>query len=303
MRTFEYKFGDILPKENTAIALGYFDGVHLAHRALLRTARRIKDTALKHAACGVFCFRGLSSDYLLDTPLPHLSTEEGRLALFREMGMEFAILADFSSLCNLSAEEFLADVLIGECHCISTVCGFNYRFGKKGAGTPELLRARFGTLAHVEPPVECDGAPVSSTRIRRLLQSGDAALAAQLLCRPYGFSAPVLHGKRLGRTIGIPTVNQCIPEKLLVPLHGVYVTSCTVDGSVFRGVTNVGVHPTVDVDASVNCETFLLDFEGEIYGKDVTVEFLHYLRPERRFDSLEELRMQIRADVEKARAL
>ena len=126
--------------------------------------------------------------------------------------------------------------------------------------------------------------------------------ASRLLCRPYTFTSPVLHGKRLGRTIGIPTVNQTVPEGLLVPARGVYVTDCTVDGVPYRGVTNVGVHPTVDKDAPVNCETFLLDFSDEVYGKDVSLSFLHRLRPECRFDSLEELQKQIQRDVEIARA-
>ncbi len=287
--------------EATVLCLGNFDGVHLAHRALMEKTKAVRDTELPNAVPGVFCFHGLSSDFLQSTPTPHLCTQEDRLSLFREMGMEFAILADFPALKDLPAADFVSSLLIGECHCIATVCGFNYRFGKGGVGTPELLRAHLGARAYVEPPVTLDGAPVSSTRIRSLLQAGDLEAASRLLCRPYGFSAPVLHGKRLGRTIGIPTVNQAFPKGQLILPRGVYVTECTVDGVGYRGVTNVGVHPTVDEGAPVNCETFLLDFSGEIYGKTVTVSFLHYLRPERRFDSLEELRLQIQADVEQAR--
>lgn len=287
--------------EATVLCLGNFDGVHLAHRALLARARQVRDAQAPHAACGVLCFHGLSSDHLLPTPLPHLCSEEHRLRLFREAGMEFAILVDFPAVKELSAEEFLTSLLIGECHCIATICGFNYRFGKGGVGNAALLRAHLGDTAYVLPPVEAEGAPVSSTRIRALLQAGDADAAARLLCRPYGFCAPVQHGKRLGRTIGIPTVNQAVPHELLTPMRGVYITDCTVDGIRYRGVTNVGVHPTVDAHAPVNCETFLLDFDEEIYDKTVTLEFLHYLRPEQRFDSLEALRRQIEEDVKHAR--
>ena len=288
--------------EASVLCLGNFDGVHLAHRALLSRARQVRDASHPNAACGVFCFRGLSSDHLLESPPPHLCTEEERLARFAEAGMEFAIVADFPSVRELDAEAFLTSLLIEEFHCVATVCGFNYRFGSGGRGTPDLLRAHLGEDAHVAPPVHALGAPVSSTRIRTLLQKGEAEEATRLLCRPYGFSAPVLHGKQLGRTIGIPTLNQTVPRGLLTPKHGVYVTECSVDGVRYRGVTNVGVHPTVDKDAPVNCETFLLDFSEEIYGKTVSLSFLRYLRPERRFDSLEELRLQIRADVAAAQA-
>jgi len=307
--TSRIEFVPLLPSapakmpEATVLCLGNFDGVHLAHRTLLFRAAGLRDTQYPHAACGVFCFHGLSSDHLLPTPLPHLCTKEERLEIFREMGMEFAILADFPTVKDLTAEDFLTELLIDECHCVATVCGFNFRFGKGGLGTPELLRARLGENAHVEPSVEVDDAPVSSTRIRTLLQAGDVELANRLLCRPYGFLAPVVRGKRLGRTIGIPTINQVIPSELLLPRRGVYVTDCTVDGIRYRGVTNVGVHPTVDASAPVNCESFLLDYSGDAYGKTVRVEFLQYLRPEHRFDSIEELREQIQRDVSRARAL
>ena len=288
--------------EATVLCLGNFDGVHLAHRTLLLDAMRLRESRYPNAACGVLCFHGLASDHLLPSPLPHLCTKEERLDAFREVGIDFAVLIDFPTVKDLTAQEFLSQVLVGKCHCIATVCGFNFRFGKGGLGTPALLSEHFGKDAFVLPAVECDGAPISSTRIRALLQSGDVALANELLCRPYGFSSPIEHGKRLGRTIGIPTINQAIPAELLLPRRGVYVTDCTVDGIRYRGVTNVGVHPTVDTSAPVNCETFLLDFSGEAYGKTVRVEFLQYLRDEHRFDSLEELRIQIQKDISVARA-
>ncbi len=287
--------------EATVLCLGNFDGVHLAHRALLTQAKHLRDTRFQNAACGVLCFRGLSSDFLLTSPTPHLSSEEGRLDIFSEMGMDFAVLCDFPAIRHMSAEAFIERILIEECRCVATVCGFNYRFGEFGKGDAQTLQARFGDAAHVRPPFLQDGAPVSSTRIRALLLTGHAEEAMRLLGRPYGFSSPVLHGKKLGRTIGIPTINQSFPEKMLIPLHGVYVTECHIDGRVWRGVTNVGRHPTVDENAPVNAETYLLDFEGDLYGRTVDISFLHYLRHEQRFDSLEELKACIAKDVEAAR--
>ena len=287
--------------EATVLCLGNFDGVHIAHRALLDQAKRLRDTRFTDAACGVLCFRGLSSDFLQTTPPPHLFTDEDRLSAFADAGMDFAVMCDFPTLRHMSAQSFIDEILVGACHCVSAVCGFNYRFGDRGSGTPELLRAHFGDRLHVEPPFLSDGVPVSSTRIRALLLDGQAEEAARLLGRPYRFSSPVLHGKKLGRTIGIPTVNQAFPDMLLVPKRGVYITDCNVGERVYRGVSNVGSHPTVDNNAPVNCETYLLDFEGDVYGCEVEVSFLHYLRPEERFGSVDELKARIAQDIEKAR--
>ena len=287
--------------EATVLCLGNFDGVHLAHRALMTQAMHLRSSKFKNAACGVLCFRGLSSDYLSHAPTPHLSSERGRLAAFAEMGMNFAVLCDFPAIRHMSAEEFIESILIGECNCVATVCGFNYRFGEFGTGDPCMLKERFGDAAHVEPPFLLDGMPVSSTRIRACLLQGQAEEATALLGAPYHFSAPVLHGKKLGRTLGIPTINQKFPEKMLIPAHGVYITDCKIGERIYRGVTNVGNHPTVDHDAPINAETYLLDFEGDLYGSEVDISFLCYLRPEKRFDSLEALKECIAEDIESAK--
>ena len=149
----------------------------------------------------------------------------------------------------------------------------------------------------------CDGSgeTVSSTRIRRLLSNGAVEEAAVLLTRPFSFQAPVVHGKSLGHKIGFPTLNQYFPREILIPKHGVYITDCDVDGHLVRGISNVGVHPTVDRSAAVNCETHLPDFHADLYGTSVTVHFLKFLREEQRFDSIEALTDQIRKDVEAAK--
>ena len=290
-------------REATVLCLGNFDGVHMAHRELMKEAKALRDSEFPMASCGVFCFQGFSTDFLQASPVAHLCTREQRLALFREAGMEFAILADFPSIKDLSADAFIEDLLIKECGCVGTVCGYNYKFGRGGIGSPSMLIDRFRTCARVVPPITVDDLPVSSTHIRALLALGEVEEAHRLLCRPYSFQAPVVHGKHLGRTIGIPTINQTIPKGLLIPAHGVYVTECTVDGKSYCGVTNVGVHPTVDSDAALNAETYLLDFSEEIYDKSVTTAFLHRLRPEMKFESLDSLREQIAKDVSCARAL
>jgi riboflavin kinase/FMN adenylyltransferase len=155
----------------------------------------------------------------------------------------------------------------------------------------------------VVPEVAVDGVPVSSSRIRACLEAGEVRTAAALLGRPYALDAIVVHGKKLGRTIGFPTANQYFPPERMIPAYGVYATRCYTPYGVFTGVSNVGEHPTVDAHARVNCETYILGLSHNLYGKRIRVEFLEYLRPERRFASLEELTDAIRRDADTARRL
>lgn len=283
------------------VCLGNFDGVHLGHRALLESAKEIRARRMGSAACAVLCFRAPSTDFLGTDKIPRLCTLEQKLELFRACGMDYAFLIDFPEIRDLSPDEFAAKVLRDACHATAVVCGFNYRFGKGGVGTPETLKRILDVEVSVQDEVRIDGDTVSSTRIRRLLLDGRANEAAKLLSRPYTVRAEVIHGKALGKTWGFPTLNQNFPPDMLIPRHGVYITDCEIDGRHLRGVSNVGSHPTVDSDASVNCETYLLDFEGDVYGKTVAVAFLEYLRPEQKFDSEEALKEQIARDIQAAR--
>ncbi len=292
---------EVSPPDACVLCLGNFDGVHLAHQALLTRASQLREASFPAAACGVFCFSLLSSDLLLATPPPHLSTTEQKAALFSRYGMEYLFLADFSALRNLSPAQFVDEILKAGCHCVAAVCGFNYRFGKGGNGTPEALQRLLNAPVAIQEEIKKDGKTVSSTEIRRLLLDGQAEAAAKLLTRPYSLTSAVLHGKALGHTIGVPTVNQSFPDGMLIPRHGVYITDCEIDGRHYRGVSNVGVHPTVDADARVNCETHLLEFNEMLYGREVTVSFLKFLRPEQKFNTLEELRLQLQTDIRAAK--
>lgn len=288
----------------TVLCLGNFDGVHRGHWALIAAARQMRDTRFPNAALGVFCFRGLSSDYLLAEPPGHLTTEEERLELFREAGAEVAILADFEALRDTEPQVFIHDILVRDCNCVAAACGFNHRFGRRGAGSPHDLRDAFGEDGVlVCEPIVYDGGTVSSTRIRRLLSDGRPEAAAGLMGRPYRLTAEVMGGARLGRTIGFPTVNQRFAARSLIPRAGVYLTECRVGGQTYAGVTDVGTRPTVSGAHEVRCETHLLDFEGDLYGQRVTVAFLRYLREEKRFESVEALRRQICTDRDAARRL
>ena len=216
---------------------------------------------------------------------------------FAECGMEFAVLADFPSLRELTPRAYVKEILMERCRAVCVACGFNHRFGKNGAGDPELLKELFGNRLLLQEEILSSGQPISSSRIRTLIGEKRLQEAAALLGEPYSVTAPVLHGKGLGRTIGIPTVNQNFSQHLLIPPKGVYRTEVEVDGVVYSSLSNVGTHPTVDQDASVNCESYLLGYSGDLYGRILKVSFLEFLREEKRFESLDELKEQIENDL------
>ena len=286
-----------LPRDGVVLALGNFDGVHIAHTALLKEAIRQKEASpLLHGA-GVFCFWKPSSDYV-SGDVQHLTPLKEKLRLFAEAGLDFACFCDFTKIRHLRKDDFLG-FLTDSLSCRTAVCGYNYRFGQGGQGTASDLVTHFASFggAAVLPAVQRDGLPVSSTRIRSLLLDGKPAEAAELLGHPYALETTVRHGKHLGRVLGFPTVNQSFLPDAIIPSHGVYAVRCRTPYGWFAGVANVGVHPTVDEHARVNCETYLLGLNADLYGQSVRIEFLEFIRPEQRFGSPEQLTDAIRNDV------
>lgn len=304
---------DLAAADGSVICLGNFDGVHKAHRQILREGVRLSRLALTSGLCGVFCFFRPSADYKPGhgSAPDHLTTLREKLSLFADCGVDFVCLCDFEDVRGMSPADFIS-LLKERLVCRAVVCGYNYRFGAGGTGTPDLLTAAFSEgdscISLVLPEMTLslpseDGdrvVTVSSTHIRQALIDGDVQAAAVLLGRPYSLTAPVVSGKRLGRTVGFPTANQYFPAERLVPRHGVYAVRVTVGDADYPGITNIGTHPTVDRDARVNCETHIIGFSGDLYGQRITVEFLYFLRPEQTFASLDELVDAIRQDERNA---
>lgn len=289
-----------LPENPIALALGNFDGVHEGHRHLLYAAREAA-RAIPGCLAGAWTFTSLAK---ADTDTPALTSTEEKLRQFAEAGLDIAVLVDFADVRTSSPEQFVREHLLGTLHCAAAVCGFNFRFGYKGAGTSaDLARllTEAGVPLTVMDPVTHEGEVISSTRIRTAVAEGDMETAAALLGRPFSVCLPVRHGKQLGRTIGLPTINQDFPDGHIVPRHGIYVCLCTIGEECFPGVTNVGTRPSVDSDGRVNCETHLIDYAGDLYGENVCVHFLTRIRDEMRFDSLPELRLAIRSDIQFAK--
>lgn len=286
--------------DSSVLCLGNFDGVHPGHQALLRRGAEMAKE--RGVACGVFLFDPPSSDYLCDTPPGHLTTRCERSAMLSACGISFYIAADFSAMRDMPPELFAQSVLRDQLCAVGLVCGYNFRFGAGGRGDTALLRGIFGAEnVSVIPCVSVDDRAVSASAIRSLLLGGKAEEAAVLLGRPYTLNAPVNHGKELARHWGMPTANQFFPAGKLIPAPGVYYTHCTVDGTVYDAVSNVGIRPSVSGDTHIpNCESYLLNFTGDLYGKQMQTAFLHFVRPEVHFSSPDQLRTQMRADIDSA---
>ena len=276
------------------LALGNFDGVHLAHKALIAKAA---DVAKKISARGgIFCFEKPPCDFLSPEPPKRICTLEQKLELAGKCGAKAAVLGNFPALRDLSPQDFI-ELLKAEANCIAVVCGYNFRFGRGGKGSYIELQKAFGDMAVLVEKMTLEGDEISSTRIRGLLLEGDVEKANRLLGHPYSVTGKVVRGKQLGRTLGLPTVNQFFSEELLIPKNGIYASSCKIDGVTSRAVSNVGLRPTVEDSDRINCETHIIGYSGDLYGRELRVEFFSRLRPERRFGSVEELQAAINGDV------
>ena len=294
----------------SVLCLGNFDGVHRAHAVLLAEGMSLaRHLSMREGETlsGIFCFFRPTVAFVFTpegvTPVRvrgHLTTLRDKLRILAKLGLDFACLCDFRDVRELKPEEFIS-LLKNDCNCVGAVCGFNYYFGNHAKGNAYHLLEAFGEdHTFIQPEMNLDGSPVSSSRIRACLKVGDVETAERLLGRPYSLETAVVHGKALGRTLGFPTANQYFPAERAIPETGVYATLCHTPYGIFPGVSNVGSHPTVDDFARVNCETYIIGLKGDLYGKRIRVEFLKKIRGEQKFDGIEALTAAIRKDAEVA---
>lgn len=283
------------------IALGFFDGVHLGHGALLR--RTAEESRRRGCSSAVFTFDRPPKEVVTGVPSPLINSPEDRRDLVSRLyGIDEVLMVPFDQeMMTTPWDKFITDILVGRYHAVHLVAGHDHHFGYRNQGSPELLQAKCAELGlgcDIIPKVEIGGITVSSTYIRRLVELGQIERAAEFLGHPHTLSQVVRHGRRIGHTIGIPTVNLAVPSHVLVPGHGVYAAQVYLpDGTHYAAVTNVGTRPTVNQDRDVTVESYLLDYDGDLYGRTIRVEFYKRLRDEVRFDSLEELKAQINADA------
>ena len=283
------------------IALGFFDGVHLGHAALLR--RTVEEAEKRGVTPAVFTFDRPPKEVVTGVPCPLIASPEDRRGLLeRQFGIKDVIMVPFDQeMMTTPWDQFVTKILVERYHAVHLVAGHDHHFGHKNQGSPELLVEKcreLGLGCDIIPKVEVDGITVSSTYIRSLVGMGQMARAARFLGHPHTLTQEMRHGRRIGHTIGVPTVNLVVPPHVLVPSHGVYATRVYLpSGENYPAVTNVGTRPTVNNGTDITVEPWLLGFDGDLYGARVRVEFHKRLRDEIRFDSLDALRNQIQKDA------
>lgn len=287
-----------------AIALGFFDGVHLGHGALLN--KTIERAAELNVKASVLSFDVHPDTLVFGTEVPLITDCKGREELIKRCyGIEDTIFLHFSkSVMNMPWETFIDDV-VSRLEIVHIVCGHDFSFGYKGEGTAEKLAtwcSEHGVGLDVIPEVKLEDKTVSSTYIRTLISEGNMEEAAKYLGHLHCVSDTVHSGYHIGQTINAPTINMNFPENVIVPRHGVYATKVALaDGSSRYAVTNVGVRPTFSEENRVNIESHLLDYSGNLYNTPARVDFYSFIRPERKFKSVEELSAQIIKDTEDTR--
>ncbi len=283
-------------------ALGFFDGVHLGHQALLRECLRMAQTC--DAIPAAITFDRHPQSLHNPTPPALINTNTDRDALLGYFGIRYIHrLAVCGEVMATPWQDFL-HALLGS-GAVGFVCGDDFRFGHRGEGDAEKLRAfcrEKGIPCVIVPEQTRDGVRISSTQIRGLLERGDVTEAAAFLGHPHILTGTVVPGRQLGRTIGIPTANLQIPQGVVVPSFGVYACRVHIDGKCFLAVTNVGVRPTVGGE-NVTVEPWILDFSGDLYGRAITLEFHQFLRPEQKFSSLEALQAAIAENARQTRQI
>jgi riboflavin kinase / FMN adenylyltransferase len=275
------------------IAVGEFDGVHLGHRAVIEGS----DTVLTFEPHPLAVIRPEAAPKLL-------TTLERKAQLVAQLGVEELVVIPFDqAFSQRSAEQFVDEILIEQLQATHVAVGENFRFGKGARGDTELLRSHPEFETRVVPLVEVEGEVVSSSHIRGLVLAGEVDHAAVFLGAPFQMRGEVVGGDRRGRELGFPTANLVPDQALIQPGHGIYAARASVEGQTYGAAVNVGVRPTFKTDMVVLVEAYLLDFDGDLYGKTLAIDFLARLRGERRFASVDALVEQMQRDVEEARAV
>ncbi|MBO5981880.1 MAG: bifunctional riboflavin kinase/FAD synthetase [Clostridia bacterium] len=285
-------------KGKSAVALGFFDGVHVGHKAVIENA--VKYSRENNIPAVVWTFLNSPKKASLS-----ITDNDERKAFFEALGVDILIVFPFSDdVKGLTKDKFVNTVLKENLNAQKVFCGFNYSFGAGGKGTPEELKQlceKQDISVEISKEISVDGETVSSTRIREYIENGFPEKASRLLGRPYSISGTVTNGKKLGRTLGFPTANVQIPENKVFPKDGVYLTVTSFEGKSLYGITNIGTNPTVD-EKIRRAENFIFDFGEDIYGKEIKIEFLRFIRGERKFDSVELLAAQVKKDIETAKS-
>ena len=290
--------------EPTVIALGNFDGIHLGHQAIIK--KTIHDAQGEKCKSAVFTFANHPRNLLgKSDSVKNILYAEDKMKIIEELGIDYVFNIPFTEeIMTMDPIDFIDKILIEKFHVKEVLCGFNYHFGYKAEGNVELLikeGAKKGFGVHVTEPFTIDDQVVCSSLIREKIAEGDMTSCSKLLGRNYTIGGEVVVGNRLGKSIGFPTSNLNIDKTMVSPPNGVYITKCYYNGVVYPSITNVGNKPTIG-KYHKNIETHIFNFDMELYGKNIKVEFLEKMRDERKFASVEDLSREIMANCITAKA-
>lgn len=289
---------EFLALENTVIALGNFDGVHIAHRALLKKC--IEESNSKNIKSSLLIFKNHTKNILLNKKQELITSNEQKYKIFEDMGIDYVYEMDFTEeVMNLSPEEFFYDLLCTKLLVKGIVVGFDYRFGKKAAGNIDLLKDLCTDKMidlFVVDPVKFEDEIVSSSLIRKLITEGNLEKVSKLLTYEYTLQGKIIHGKHLGNEMGYPTANIALSENYVIPKFGVYDSDILIQGKTFKAATNIGKNPTIE-NSGIRIESHILDFNQNIYGEKVDLILKRFIRPELKFETIEELFDKIKEDV------
>lgn len=294
MITYDLKTMQICEiKEQSVVALGFFDGCHAGHQAVFASCRAL--ARKMNAKSAVYTFSSLPKS----KDAKCIFTLDERIRAIRKSGIDYLCIEEFEQIMNVDAQSFLNGVLCDKLHAIGACCGFNFKFGKGASADASILKAFFenrGGCVNICGKILYDDSALSSSLLRSFIENGELDRLCEV-ATPYSIYATVEHGKELGRTIGIPTINQRIPSDKITPARGVYITECEIGEDVYPSVTNVGVRPSVDTDGAENMETHIIGFNGNLYGSGVRVNFYKKIRDEKKFSSIEELKAEITSNI------
>ena len=288
-------------KNKTAVTMGIFDGVHIGHQAVINTACEFKKQGLDVV---LFTFKTDTVTTKGRGFIEMLLSDDLKKERFDKLGVDYIYSPAFDEMKNMTSAQFVEQVLYKKLNAEVVVCGEDFRFGKGAKGDAEklkLLCEKYHIKTVIVKQAKYEGRKISSSDIRDCIRHGEIKRANEMLGYNYYYKLPVLHGNEIGRTLDFPTINQEITKGYIFPLFGVYITRTKIDGKWYNSISNIGVKPTVEERSVPLIETNILDFEGDIYGQVVEVELICFLRPERKFESVDELKRQVKSDINKTR--
>lgn len=289
--------------EKKILALGFFDGVHMGHQALLKACVELAEQ--NHVQPGAVTFEIHPDGQVTGTTPCLINTLADRQRLLKQFGMEAVIVLPFNREVKAMPWQDFLQMMVQQHQAAGFVCGEDFRFGHQGQGNAKILQQycqEHGMPCVVVPEQKLEDVVVSSTHIRHLMETGHMSQAVRYLGHPHVLTGTVVHGHQLGRRLGIPTANLMLPKELLVPMFGVYACVTVIDGKRYPAVTNIGTRPTV-AGIGITVEPWILDYSGDLYGQEITLEFYQFIRPEQKFSSLEEMQQEIFRNAEDAREI